>query len=188
MSIYFLPKLFEDIDLAEAKLLQIGAPPELRCRIRMEWRLGTTLTVMDDLKGSVVCTLADYSTSRSPWTGRHLLRQIQFIFDRRIQSIEPLSSVDYLFNLFLDQRNCDALVGDLKERYKLIHKTFGAGRANFWYWTQAIRSVGPIAWAWGRKVVMKPVIGLIAWAVAKRLVDNDSWLAALVEIWKRIRS
>ena len=34
----------------------------------------------------------------------------------------------------------------------------------------------------------KPIIGVIAWAVAKGLLDHDSWLAALVELWRRIRS
>ena len=97
-------------------------------------------------------------------------------------------NAEFLFYLFLDAKNCDAIVGDLVERCKLIHKKFGARRASFWYRTQAIRSVGPIVWAWGKKIALKPVIGVVAWAVAKRLVTYDSWLAALVEIWKRIRS
>jgi hypothetical protein len=99
----------------------------------------------------------------------------------------PPLNAHYLFYLFLDAQNCDALVGDLEERYRLIRKKFGQRRANFWYWTQAIRSVGPIAWAWMKKVALKPVIGFIAWAVAKGLVGHDSWLAALVEVWRRIR-
>ncbi len=84
--------------------------------------------------------------------------------------------------------NCDALVGDLEERYWLIPGKFGARRANLWYWTQAIRSVGPIAWAWAKKLALKPVIGVIAWSIAKDLLRHDSWLAALVETWRRIRS
>lgn len=94
---------------------------------------------------------------------------------------------EFLFYLFLDAKNCDALVGDLEESYKLIYRKFGQRRANFWYWTQAIRSVGPIAWAWGKKAALKPVVGVIAWGVARGLVGHDSWLAALMEIWKRIR-
>jgi hypothetical protein len=82
----------------------------------------------------------------------------------------PPVNAQFLFYLFLDAKNCDALVGDLEERYKLIFKKFGASRANFWYWTQAIRSVGPIVWKWTK-------------AVMKRL----SGLAALLEIWRRIR-
>lgn len=77
----------------------------------------------------------------------------------------------YLFYIFLDQNNCDAIVGDLEERYRIIRRKFGPRRATFWYWTQAIRSVGPIAWAW-TKWVMKAVSGI----------------AALVEIYRRIRS
>lgn len=108
---------------------------------------------------------------------------------RAALSIEhPPRTAEFLFYLFLDAKNCDALVGDLEERYKIIHQTFGARRANFSYWTQAIRSVGPIAWAWAKRMLLKPVIGVIGWALARGLVGHDSWLTAVVEILKRIRS
>jgi len=100
----------------------------------------------------------------------------------------PPLNAEFLFYLFLDAKNCDALVGDLEERYRVIRRKFGSRRANFWYWTQAIRSVGPVAWAWVKNVVMKPIIGVIGWAVAKGLLAHDSWLAALAEVWRRIRS
>lgn len=102
--------------------------------------------------------------------------------------IKPPINAEFLFHLFLDLQNCDALVGDLEERYKLIHKKFGRRHANFWYWTQAVRSLGPIVWAWGKKVSMKPVVALVTWAVAKGLIGHDGWVAALVELWKRVRS
>ncbi len=101
-------------------------------------------------------------------------------------SSTPPTSAEFLFYIFLDAKNCDAIIGDLEERYKLIVKKFGARKAAFWYWTQAIRSVGPIILAWGKKVTLKPLIGVIGWAIAKGLVSHDSWLA-LVEAWKRIR-
>jgi len=92
-----------------------------------------------------------------------------------------------IFALFTSIQNSDALVGDLEERCKLVADKIGTRRANFWYCTQVIRSFGPIACAWTKKAALKPVIGVIAWAVAKGLVNSDSWLVALVEIWKRIR-
>jgi hypothetical protein len=115
--------------------------------------------------------------------GHKLLR-----FAQRTDLSTPPLNAEYLFYVFMTAENCDAIVGDLEERYQLIHKKFGPGKANFWYWTQAIRSVGPIAWAWMRKVVMKPMVGVIAWAVAKGLLSHDSWLAMVVEMWKNIRS
>jgi hypothetical protein len=78
----------------------------------------------------------------------------------------PPLNAQFLFYLFLEAQNCDAMVGDLEERYRLIHKKFGHRRAAFWYWTQVIRSVGPIVWAAIRKL---------------------SGLAALVELYRRIR-
>jgi hypothetical protein len=99
----------------------------------------------------------------------------------------PLNA-EFLFYLFLDPQNCDAIVGDLEDRYKLIYAKFGSHRANFWYWTQAVRSVGPIVWAWAKKVSMKPFVAAVAWAVARGLVGHDSWLAALLELYRKIRS
>jgi hypothetical protein len=107
---------------------------------------------------------------------------------RNRQSLYPPINAEFLFYFFLDEQNCDALVGDLEERFKLMHKKFGKGKADFWYWTQAIRSVGPVMLAWMKKVSLKPVIGVIGWAIAKGLLGHDSWLAALVELYRRIRS
>jgi hypothetical protein len=73
------------------------------------------------------------------------------------------------FSVFLEKQSLDALVGDLEERYRVIRRTFGKRLANLWYWTQAFRSVGPIAWAATR-------------AVVKKL----SGLAALVELYRKI--
>ena len=100
----------------------------------------------------------------------------------------PPSKAEFLFYLFMTPQNCDAIVGDLEERYRLIRKKFGKRRADFWYWTQAMRSLGPVAWAWTKKVLIKRVAALVCWSVAKGLLGHDSWLAALVEIWKSIRS
>jgi hypothetical protein len=69
----------------------------------------------------------------------------------RKQKYAPPLNAEFLFYLFMTPQDCDALVGDLEERYKLIHKRFGRRRANFWYWTQAVTSVGPIVWAWAKK-------------------------------------
>jgi hypothetical protein len=103
-------------------------------------------------------------------------------------AVAPPRNAEFLFYLFMTPQNCDAFVGDQEERYKLIHKRFGSRRANFWYWTQTVTSLGPIVWAWAKKVVMKPLVAIAAWAVAKGLVGYDSWLAALADLWKRIRS
>jgi hypothetical protein len=83
----------------------------------------------------------------------------------------PPINASFLFYLFLDAKNCDALVGDLEERYKLIHKQFGVRRANFWYWTQTVTSIAPIVWA-----------------AMKRVTKAATGVAALVELYRKIRS
>jgi hypothetical protein len=99
----------------------------------------------------------------------------------------PPINAEFLFYLFMTPKDCDALVGDLEERYQKIHAKFGGRRAHFWYWSQTIRSVGPIVWAWVKKIVMKPVVAAITWAAAHHLLKDGSWLVMVAEVWKRIR-
>jgi hypothetical protein len=73
-------------------------------------------------------------------------------------SATPPINAEFLLYLFMSPENCDAFVGDLEERYRLIKCKFGARRANIWYRTQAIRSVWPIAWAWAKKATLKPAL------------------------------
>jgi hypothetical protein len=87
------------------------------------------------------------------------------------QTKVPPLNAEYLFHLFMEAKNCDALVGDLEERYKLIHKKFGMRRANFWYWSQALSSVLPIVWA-----------------AMKRATRAAMGITALVEFYRKIRS
>ena len=100
-------------------------------------------------------------------------------------------NAEFLFYLFMSPKDCDALVGDLEERYKLIHKKFGARRANFWYWSQAIRSVGPIAWQWFKQLVLKPVLAVATWLLTHDLLKDGSlleWVKNIcAELTKRIR-
>jgi hypothetical protein len=105
-----------------------------------------------------------------------------------LQECLPPINAEFVFYFFLDGPNCDAVVGDLEERYRRINERFGTARANCWYWKEAIRTTGPIAGSWAKTLVMKPVIGVLAWGMAKGLIGHDSWLAALVEMWKKIRS
>jgi len=120
--------------------------------------------------------------SRSPFAGEKLEAE-----ELASLSPTPPPNAEFLFHLFLPPQNCDALVGDLEERYKLIRKKFGRRHANFWYWTQTALSLRPIIWAWAKKVSMKPVVAAVGWAVTKRLIGHDGWFATVVELLKRVR-
>jgi hypothetical protein len=85
---------------------------------------------------------------------------------RRRKGCPPINA-EFLFYLFMTPQNCDAIVGDFEERYKIIYGKFGRRRANFWYWLQVVISLRPI----------------IATAMKKL-----SGLAALIEAYRRIRS
>jgi hypothetical protein len=100
-------------------------------------------------------------------------------------------NAEFVFYLLLDAKTCDSIVGDLEERYRLVFKKFGKYRADIWYWTQAFRSVGPIAWAWFKKLVMKPVLTGAGWMVAHGLLKDGSALelvkTVMAEWLKRMR-
>jgi hypothetical protein len=87
-----------------------------------------------------------------------------FLATGRMKPHPPLDA-QFLFYLFLTPENCDALVGDLEERYRLIRRKFGRRKANFWYWFQTFISLRPIIWA-----ALKRVSGLVALIEAYRRI------------------
>jgi hypothetical protein len=143
------------------------------------------LAVVQTLSGWVLLLTLPLWMAWLAFQSRSILTPIERTPSNR--KAQPLNA-EFLFYVFFDAKNCDAIVGDLEERYNLILKKFGKRRADFWYWTQAIRSVAPVVWAWAKKTAVKPIISVIAWAVAKGLVERDSWLAAVVELCKRVLS
>lgn len=77
----------------------------------------------------------------------------------------PLNAA-YLLYVFLSKNDPEAVAGDLEERWRKIKKKFGVRRANFWYWTQVVRSLWPFGLA-----ALKRVSGLLA----------------LIEMWRRTK-
>jgi hypothetical protein len=96
--------------------------------------------------------------------------------------VRPTLNIQYLFYFFLDTTTCDALVGDLNERYKIIFTKFGKFRADLWYWKEAIRSVAPVAWGGFKKLVMKPAIAVGSWMLGHGLLKDSSMMETLKQI------
>lgn len=105
-----------------------------------------------------------------------------------LSKVTPPINAEFLFFLFLPPRDCDALTGDLEERFRLIFAKFGKRKADFWYWIQCLTSISPIVWAWLKRVAVKPVVWLVALLTGKDMLTDPSWLAGLMELWKRMRS
>ena len=84
---------------------------------------------------------------------------------KRLNRNPPVSG-EYLLYLFLSKKDSEAVAGDLEERWRKIKKKFGVRRANFWYWTQVVRSLWPFGVA-----------------AAKRV----SGLLAVIEAWRKLR-
>lgn len=45
-------------------------------------------------------------------------------------------------------------LGDLKERSAIIAATRGKLESHLWFWSQLLRSIGPFAWAWVKRVAL----------------------------------
>jgi len=87
----------------------------------------------------------------------------------KLPQIPPLNA-EFLFYLFLRAEDCDAVLGDLEERYEFIRNKFGARRANFWFWTQTVS----LTW--------------IVWEATKKALKSMLGVAALVEMYRKMTS
>jgi hypothetical protein len=65
---------------------------------------------------------------------------------------QPPRNAEFLLYLIYPKEQCDPLVGDLEERYGLILQKLGERRARLWYWSQAIRSLAPLAFQAAKKL------------------------------------
>ena len=63
---------------------------------------------------------------------------------------------DSWLSLMVNAEILDALIGDLQQRHDLIASTEGTLKADFWYWNQLLRSLGPFAWAWLKRIAVGP--------------------------------
>jgi len=66
--------------------------------------------------------------------------------DQVTEWMPPLGA-EQLLHLFLSKSDREELIGDLEEEYRtVILPRFGPRFARTWYWTQALRSIVPMAW------------------------------------------
>lgn len=47
----------------------------------------------------------------------------------------------------------EAMLGDLAERFEALVASRGGKAARAWYWRQVARSLGALAWRWGRRLM-----------------------------------
>ena len=61
-------------------------------------------------------------------------------------SIRPPRLAAWLARLCLHEVDADAVLGDLEETYRTVHRHYGARAARRWYWGQTLRSIPPLAY------------------------------------------
>lgn len=130
----------------------------------------------------------DYPRIGLSFRGRQLLSiEFHIVQGRGSRiSLSPSLNAAFLFYLCMSRQNADAITGDLDEGYKALLKKFGRRRATVWYWWQTFISLWPIVWVAMKKSLMKPAIAAVTWAVGSGLIKHDGWMAALMELWKKI--
>jgi hypothetical protein len=62
------------------------------------------------------------------------------------RALPPPRNAKFTLLLFLSKEDREVQLGDLEETYYKIAEEFGSRRANFWYRSQVVRSLGP--WMW----------------------------------------
>lgn len=66
--------------------------------------------------------------------------------ERASAKTPPPRNAKFTLLLFLSKEDREVQLGDLEETYHKIAEEFGSRRANFWYRSQVVRSLGP--WIW----------------------------------------
>jgi hypothetical protein len=73
----------------------------------------------------------------------------------------------FLVDLLLLPKDADGVIGDLIEGFGKRVQRYGLRKARLWCWAQALRTVGPLAWAGGKRVTG---LGTV-WKLAGATVD-----------------
>jgi hypothetical protein len=116
------------------------AEPVIRDLIERHWaKVGAdTVAILSTILGSLQGGI---------WT---------LMFIGATRTVNP-KNARFLIQLLMANKEGDALLGDLEERFNRIAQEHGVERARFWYWFQVVTSLRPIAWAW-----LKRITGLAA--------------------------
>jgi hypothetical protein len=69
------------------------------------------------------------------------------------QPAEPPGFPEFLIETLLPAKRAEHVIGDLNERFIQHCAQFGLARAKRLYWAEALRSLGPVAWRWAKRVL-----------------------------------
>ena len=76
-----------------------------------------------------------------------------WFYHRRQKKSHPPRNAKFALLLFISKEDREVQLGDLEETYYKVAEEFGSRRANFWYRSQVVRSLGPWMWTlikrWG---------------------------------------
>jgi hypothetical protein len=65
---------------------------------------------------------------------------------------QPPANLDFILYFLMSRADCDALIGDLQERYSHLVERLGKARADLWYAKQVLASVWPLLSSWVRRL------------------------------------
>ena len=102
----------------------------------------------------------------------------------------PPAKLELILYLLLPRTDCDALIGDLEQRYRKVNKRLGKRNADIWYTKQVVSSVWPLLRAAVRRVGGSAVVGVLG--LVLRMVGLGSVADELKRLfrsdWKRAAS
>jgi hypothetical protein len=74
---------------------------------------------------------------------------------------QPPANLDFILYFLMPRADCDALIGDLAERYSHLVERLGKVRADLWYAKQVLTSVWPLLSSWVRRLGSSTVVNAL---------------------------
>jgi hypothetical protein len=74
---------------------------------------------------------------------------------------QPPANLDFILYFLMSRADCDALIGDLQERYSHLVERLGKVRADLWYAKQVSASVWPLLSSWVRRLGSSTVVNAL---------------------------
>ena len=66
------------------------------------------------------------------------------ILVRMLDQIRPPANLEFILHLLMSRADCEALIGDLEEQYRILVERLGKTRADLWYTKQVFTSIWPL--------------------------------------------
>jgi hypothetical protein len=80
---------------------------------------------------------------------------------RMLRQIRPPANLEFILHLLMSRADCEALIGDLEEQYRILVERLGKTKADLWYTKQVSTSIWPLLRDSVRRLTNSTVINVL---------------------------